>query len=629
MVRWYSSIIRELNGLGDKIFIHDPVGFMDDMNLQADLSRTYSVHEYQSDFDLYQNFSKHPEDKLIIFSKTRINRQFIKDNFKLFEITAELVFPGLDPDLIGDVDVSYYQQVYDYYSELKSQGKSMDTQHLILKSVWDVDVGELYSPTKNLKIALSFLIENKDIPNTIMDSVSQKLNINIFELKKDREKFLNWMKTILEGYVHELEDNNDHRYDLSMDLIQFYLSKLDFKLDFLEDEIIDKEPWLSRFKMDKSEENLKEKIKSDISTFELLLQRYLKEELDLNQVEDMFYMAKLFCQILYNVQINGWPMKEYINIQSSYKELENVFRKLLDDNKFELLFRYPYNKRPFTVDKILYYINHNFKKEDVALIVMDGMSYDEWFVFKESLNHFDLDETESFAVLPSITSFSRTSIFSGKTPREFLNNKKISQKAEKEGFYSFLTSKGYKAEDILYGHIDLNDNVIKTGKDEIQFHHLKGYKFLGLICNLFDELSHQMSIYGDLKSNLYKNIRNTVESSKIVQLIEELYSQGYRVIITSDHGNVFSKSNRIISNKNLEFERRKSNRCLIFDNELFADSLIFENPKCFKYQYKVIGNDLFLVFSNGNSFFSNKGGYSITHGGILPEEWVVPLVVLK
>ena len=83
-------------------------------------------------------------------------------------------------------------------------------------------------------------------------------------------------------------------------------------------------------------------------------------------------------------------------------------------------------------------------------------------------------------------------------------------------------------------------------------------------------------------------------------------------------------------NKNLEFETRKSNRCIIFDNEIFADTLVKDNPgKCFKFKYNVIGNDLTLVFPSATEFFSNKEGYSITHGGIMPEEWVVPLVIFK
>ena len=105
---------------------------------------------------------------------------------------------------------------------------------------------------------------------------------------------------------------------------------------------------------------------------------------------------------------------------------------------------------------------------------------------------------------------------------------------------------------------------------------------------------------------------------------------GYQIVITSDHGNIFCKSNGIKPNKNLEFEKRTSNRCLIFDKELFADKLLSDNPKrCFKYNYKMIPNDLTLVFPESNEFFSTRSKYAITHGGIMPEEWIVPVVILK
>ena len=152
-------------------------------------------------------------------------------------------------------------------------------------------------------------------------------------------------------------------------------------------------------------------------------------------------LSRTFCHVLYQIQINHWALDEFLDLNFCYNTLNNLFKKLLSDGKFENLFRYPYHQRPYTVDRILSHINHNLKEENVAMIVFDGMSYDEWFILKENLDNFDLEETESFAILPTITSFSRTSIFSGKVPREFMIDNKISQSTEKKGFYSFLATK--------------------------------------------------------------------------------------------------------------------------------------------------------------------------------------------
>lgn len=621
----------EIKGLGDQIFIHDSHNLLNDMNFRGKLSAEYSIHKYQSDSDLYLFLNDYSNDKIIVFSSTNIERDFINTNFQKLELSFTSVFPDLDANLLGEVDVCFYQQIYSYYHELKSHGKSMDTQQLILKSVWNIDLGELYSPTNNLKVALSFLIDEKEIPESIREYVSLKLGIDLLDLKKNKAKLQDWILELISTYVRELKESKAHNYQLSDNLIQFFLMKCydELKMD-ISDEIIHKESWLAKFQKEASKDILKDQILADVATLKILLRELLDIEFDLNRIDDLFQLSRLFSKTLYNIQINEFDLEEFLEFDMCYSNLYILFRKLLDEGKFEFLFNYPYNLRPFTVNKILPYIYYNFKEENIALVVFDGMSYDEWFILKDKLSNFDVEETESFAILPTITSFSRTAIFSGRVPREFMQDKKIDSKTEREGLFSFLKSKGLDERDFLYGRVDLNDNIIRTRSDGVGFQYLKGYKFLGLICSLFDDTSHETKIFGELKSNLYKNIQNNIESSRIIQLLEMLRDYGYKIVITSDHGNIFSTSNEIKPNKNLEFEKRKSSRCLIFDNEIFADSLIKNNPnKCFKYTYNIIPPELTLVFPIKNHSFSTRWKYSITHGGIMPEEWIVPLVVLK
>lgn len=634
MNKWYQQLLIEIWSSGNKIFLYDHYGLMQDMNLRSDLSKEYLIHEYKSDADLNLFFYGNPSNNIIVFSKDDIQRDFISNNFNQFEIDLLSVFPNLDINLLKDIDVSYYQQIYDYNNELKSQGKSMDTEQLILKSLWDIDLGELYSLTNNLKVALSFLIGDKEIPESILGIVSDKLNINIFKLKENKSELYNWLKNLIESYIKELTESNIHSFDFSNNLIQFYLSKLDdtLKIDpnLITMELIKKEPWLANFNKDIPKDLMKNKIISDIKYLISTVSRLSKDEFDLNKIDDLIHLSKKFCHIIYSIQINDWSLEDFLDLNFCYQNLDQLFRKLLRENKFESLFRYPYNKQPYTVNKILDYINYNFKNEKIALIVFDGMAYDEWFILKNKLENFIIEETGVFAILPTITSFSRTAIFSGKTPREFMQDNKVPYNAEIDGFYKFLKDIDYAEDEILYGRINLNNNVVKTKNDEIPFDYLNGYGFLGLICNLFDDMSHNMVVYGELKSNLYNNIISGIESSQLIPLLEKLKRFGYKIIITSDHGNIFCNSNSIKSNKNLEFEKRKSSRCLIFDNEIFADKLVSENSdKCFKYSYNILPHDLYLVFASSNGFFSNRNDYAITHGGIMPEEWIVPLVVLK
>lgn len=633
MNKWYQSLTKEIENSGNRIFLHDPNGLLDDMNLQGDLSLKYHLHQYQNDADLFIFLDKYQDEPILIYSKEEIQRGFISNQFSVIKLDLKLVFPDLDINILENMDVSFLQRIYNYYQELKSQDKSMDTEQLVFKSVWGVDLGDLYSATNNLKIALSYLIDDKDLDKSILEKISKKLGLKIQNLKENQQLFLDWIKEIILNYISALDEDNHPKYDLSNNLIQFYLSKIEINSETISEkinnEIIEKEPWLATFKQDPSEEFLKTKIESDISTFREIFQRIDKDEFDLNQIDDLFKLSKTFFEIFYTIQSNDWPLNDFMDIESCYLSLNNLFKKLLDKNIFELLFNYPYNNKPYTANRILDHIYLNYPNENIALILLDGMSYDEWFVLKEYLDSFQIQEMETFAILPTITSFSRTSIFSGKVPKNFINNKKINSNSEINGFYSYLKGKGIPDEDILFGRIDLNNNYVKTKKETIDFEFLQGYGALGLICNLFDDLSHSAIVYGEIKSNFYKNIRNAIESSQIVQLLEKLRQQGYKIVLASDHGNIFSKGNGIKSNKMLEFER-KSTRCLIFDNESFADKMVEENPdKCVKFNYNIISNDLFLVLATENYYFSKEDSYSITHGSFMPEEWIVPLVILK
>lgn len=258
---------------------------------------------------------------------------------------------------------------------------------------------------------------------------------------------------------------------------------------------------------------------------------------------------------------------------------------------------------------------------------MDGMSYDEWFILKKYLDSFKIKELESFSILPSITSFSRTSIFTGKTPNRFLDeNNKVPYNCEEKGFKQYFQSKKVDENDILFGYIDLNNEHVKNKKEIVEFEYLKGYKVMGLICNLFDDESHSIQIFGENKSNLYKNIDSAINSSKLVDLLKTLNDDGYKVILTADHGNIYCEGNEIKENKMLQFEK-KSTRCFIYDNESLADKIVNENPKeCFKWNYNLLSNDLFLVFAT-EGFFGK--GFSVTHGSYMPEECIVPVIILE
>lgn len=629
-MKWYDSLIKKIRNHGKNIFLYDLDGLLEDINFLRTLSSDYDIFRYEKDEDFFRFKTLKSSESKLIYSQKDVKRAFIENDVK---ISISDVFPNLDYSILKNTDVKYYQKVFDYCYESESHDITIsyeNTKNIIFQSIWNIDLGTLYDPTINLRIGLDYLIDKKRVDDSIIDIISKNIGVDLINLSQDESGMNQWIESLILNYIDENQFN--HKFELSDNLVQYYLSKIDLNSneisEKIDDNVLNKYPWLIKFKLDS---NSKELIVKKIHSYIFDLNRYYDkiyedDLIDINDLEDIFKISKLFSKILYQIQINDLTLDEF-NINDIYSKINELFQTFIFEGNYELLFNYPYHKKPYTVDRILDFINYNFKEENIALIVMDGMSYDEWFILKEHLDSFRIRELESFSILPSITQFSRTSIFTGKTPNRFLKeDNKIPYNTEEKGFKNFFKGKDIDENDILFGRIDLNNNFIKTKSKNIEFDYLKGYNALGLVCNLFDDESHSIKIFGENKSNLYKNIESAINSSNLIKVIEILKENNYKILLTADHGNIYCEGNGIKSNKMLEFES-KSSRCLIFDSEILADNLIEGNEdKCIKWNYNHLSNDLFLVFAK-EGFFGN--GFSITHGSFMPEECIVPLIILE
>lgn len=629
-MKWYDSLIKKIEDNGNSLFLYDLECLLNDKNFYKDLSQKYEIFCYKEDSDYFHFINLDSSKSKLIYSNKHVQRSFTQNAIK---ISSRDVFDKLDYNILKNMDVKYYQTLFNYCMESEANNfiiSRENTLDIIFQCIWGINLSLLFNPTENLRVALEYLIDETNLDDFIIEKISNNLKINLKELYGDDVKIHKFIEDLIINYISENQFR--HEFDLSNNYIQYYLTKYDLKSqivsDNLNEKVLNKYPWLIKFKLtsDSKEQKLR-KINSEILEFEMYYDKiYADDILDLNDWNDIFKLSKKFATILYEIQSNELKLDDF-NMNEYYNKTKILFKSILEEKLYVQLFNYSYKDKPYTVDRILDFINFNFKDENIALIVMDGMSYDEWFILKEYLDDFKIKELESFSILPSITLFSRTSIFAGKTPNKFLTEAhKIKSNAEEKGFKEFFMGKNILENDILYGRIDLNNEIVKNHKEQIEWEYLQGYKALGLICNLFDDESHSIKIFGENKSNLYKNIKSAIDSSNLINLIKKLKEYGYKIILTADHGNIYCEGNGIKANKMLEFEH-KSSRCLIFDNELFADKIVETNPQeCFKYQYNILSKDLFLVFAVDGCFDNNA---SITHGSISPEECIVPVVILQ
>lgn len=99
------------------------------------------------------------------------------------------------------------------------------------------------------------------------------------------------------------------------------------------------------------------------------------------------------------------------------QQVEAAFVKWIEA-KYSLLSGVVDRKRPVLLSKVNDFIRKGNDK--IALIVMDGMSFENFFTIQRILEHepFTYDVQASFSFFPTVTSVARQSIFSGKLPQE-------------------------------------------------------------------------------------------------------------------------------------------------------------------------------------------------------------------
>ena len=179
-MKWFDSLIKKIENYGNDIFLYDLDGLLEDKNFHRHLSSNYEIFKYEKDEDFFR-FKTSKSQSKIIYSNIELKRSFI--NNPLY-ISIKDVFDNLDESIIKNTDVCFYQKIFDYCNESESHDiiiSPENTRNIIFKSVWNVDLGMLFNPTNNLKVALDYLINKRRFDDSIIQIISDNLDINLKE----------------------------------------------------------------------------------------------------------------------------------------------------------------------------------------------------------------------------------------------------------------------------------------------------------------------------------------------------------------------------------------------------------------------------------------------------------------
>lgn len=254
-----------------------------------------------------------------------------------------------------------------------------------------------------------------------------------------------------------------------------------------------------------------------------------------------------------------------------------------------------------SVDKTVPYIKTVAADDKIALLCFDCMGITEWALLKEYLVDTDLKlkEQSTFALIPSITSISRASIFYGSYNAVF----GLASVNEEKGLQNQFPGKSCR---------------IFREKDSITSDSLLGIDVVAVIYNVFDDLSHSAKFppENNNKSLYLSSAINYLAASSIRHQLEVMLSEGFRLFICSDHGSVVATGNGRKVEKYLQ-EKFAKRACLIGETPL-TELLGLQQMKIPFIEDKI------LVLPGGRTMFDQLNKVEITHGGITVDEIVVP-----
>ena len=260
----------------------------------------------------------------------------------------------------------------------------------------------------------------------------------------------------------------------------------------------------------------------------------------------------------------------------------------------------------------------------VALVLIDGLAWDQWVVVREELRsqraELRFREDSVFAWIPTLTSVSRQACFAGRPP--FYFGKGISSTAgEPAAWNRFWVDEGLTPGAVRFEKKLRTDDDLERVADAVS---VPGVRAVALVVDVVDKIMHgEMLGSGGLRNQ----VKYWAEQATLTRLLDMLMSAGFSVFLTSDHGNIETRGcGRPAEGVLVETYGK---RVRVYDDPIFLDRVLEKFPNAVPWRRLGLPEGYHALLAPGRFSFVREDEKPVAHGGASLEEVIVPLVEIE
>jgi hypothetical protein len=259
----------------------------------------------------------------------------------------------------------------------------------------------------------------------------------------------------------------------------------------------------------------------------------------------------------------------------------------------------------------------------VAMIVVDGLSLDQWLVVRDALTSrqpgFRFREQAVFAWIPSLTSVSRQAAFAGRAPIFFPNSIQTTDK-EPALWTQFWADQGLTPNEVVYVK-GLGDGSIENLSEALS--HPKA-RVAGLVVDKVDKIMHGMEMGS---AGMHNQVRQWSQQPYLNKLVDLLLDRGFRVYLTSDHGNIEARGcGRPAEGAVADL---RGERVRVYSDPALRGRVKERFPSAVEWAPVGLPDDYLALLAPPRQAFVNEKQRTVSHGGVSVEELIVPLVQIE